>query len=305
MGGMINLEWLRTFKTIYETGSMTHAARLLFISQPGVSLHLKSLEEHVGYKLFQRMHRRLKPTERAKLLYNAVSDALGSLEEVEKNFQSCAQKDLPSLTIGMCYETFQETLEKHLPHLPFNLILEFGEYQGLLQKLSQGVVDLVVTHHRLENKDILYEPVSMEIIVLLAGKGTDESGFKKALSENDNAGLLSWLKAQKWYGITGDNEHLRRFWQQNFNGLPDFRPNFIVPNIHSIVRSLAAGPGLGVAPDFLCQRALAEKKVKILWKGFKPLNNYLYLAKPKKPFYPTQMGEIEKILKKELPPLPA
>jgi DNA-binding transcriptional LysR family regulator len=229
---------------------------------------------------------------------------LESLEEVEKNFQCCAQKDLPSLTVGMCYETFQETLEKHLPNLSFNLILEFGEYKGLLEKLGQGVIDLVVTPRRLERKGILFEPISIENIVLLAGKDTEVSGFEKSLQKKDHKGLLSWLKAQKWYGITGDNEHLRRFWQHNFNSLPDFRPNFIVPNIHSIVRSLAAGPGLGVAPDFLCKSVLAEKQVKILWHGFNPISNYLYIAKSKKPFYPAQMEEIVKILQKELPPLP-
>lgn len=37
-----NLEWLRTFKAIYETGTLSAAAQELFISQPGVSLHLNS-----------------------------------------------------------------------------------------------------------------------------------------------------------------------------------------------------------------------------------------------------------------------
>lgn len=41
---MVNLEWYRTFKAIYKTGTLTGAADALFISQPGVSLHLSSLE---------------------------------------------------------------------------------------------------------------------------------------------------------------------------------------------------------------------------------------------------------------------
>ncbi|CEJ70237.1 Bacterial regulatory helix-turn-helix protein, lysR family [Chryseobacterium oranimense G311] len=34
---MVNLEWYRTFKAIYKTGTLTGAADSLFISQPGVS----------------------------------------------------------------------------------------------------------------------------------------------------------------------------------------------------------------------------------------------------------------------------
>ena len=90
----------------------------------------------------------------------------------------------------------------------------------------------------------------------MAGRGTATGEFDEILKRRERDDLLEWLKSQKWYGITGDNEHLRRFWQQNFNTHPDFRPNYIVPNIHSIIRSLCVAPGLGVLPDFLCLREI-------------------------------------------------
>ncbi|MBU7570082.1 MAG: LysR family transcriptional regulator, partial [Flavobacterium sp.] len=43
---MVNLEWYRTFKAVYKSGTLTGAAEVLFISQPGVSLHLSSLENY-------------------------------------------------------------------------------------------------------------------------------------------------------------------------------------------------------------------------------------------------------------------
>lgn len=298
---MINLEWLRTFKTIYEKGSMTAAAEALFISQPGVSLHLSSLESYVGYKLFERLPRKLIPTERGKLLYNAVVDPINRLQEAEKNFQKSTRRDTPSLTIGMCFETFQETLEKYVPQLPFNLILEFGEYRELLQKMEKGVIDLVVTPQRIEIKGIVYRPFSRENIILVAGRGTDTRDFKGILKQNDPDKILEWLKSQKWYGITGDNEHLRRFWQLNFNSHPDFRPNYIVPNIHSIIRSLASAPGLGVIPDFLCLSEIERGDIRILWRGFTPLSNTLYIARRKNTLHPDQIRQIEEILEKEMP----
>ena len=39
-----DLEWFRTFKAIFDTGTMSDAAKELNISQPGVSLHLSSLD---------------------------------------------------------------------------------------------------------------------------------------------------------------------------------------------------------------------------------------------------------------------
>ncbi|MGY0034484.1 LysR family transcriptional regulator [Pedobacter sp. NJ-S-72] len=89
---MVNLEWYRTFKAIYETGTLTGAAEALFVSQPGVSLHLSSLESYVGYKLFDRTSRKMVPTERGKVMYNFVLEALLKLEEAEKHFHRSTEK---------------------------------------------------------------------------------------------------------------------------------------------------------------------------------------------------------------------
>jgi DNA-binding transcriptional LysR family regulator len=94
--------------------------------------------------------------------------------------------------------------------------------------------------------------------------------------------IETWLKQQKWYGTTGDMEHLRKFWQLNFNKHPDFRPNYIVPNINSIVRCLSSGSGLAVVPDFLCKNEIENGAVQLIWKGNNPLVNKLYFASRKK-----------------------
>lgn len=300
---MINLEWLRTFKTIYEKGSMTAAAEALFVSQPGVSLHLSSLEEHVGYKLFERAPRKLIPTERGKLLYNGIVDPIVKLEAIEQNIQLTTRKDRPTITVGMCFETFQETLEQYLHKFTFDLILEFGEYAELLQKLEKGLIDVVVTPHKGKTTGINYLPLSQENIVLAAGKGQDCEPLEDLINEGNERELLDWLKLQKWYGITGDNEHLKRFWKRNFYTHPDFRPNYIVPNIHSVVRGLSSGAGLAVIPDFLCSKAVERGDIRIIWSGYKPLANTLYMACRTHTANAEQIDVIKGILKKELPPL--
>ncbi|MDC7235658.1 MAG: LysR family transcriptional regulator [Spirochaetales bacterium] len=298
---MINLEWFRTFKTVFEKGNMTSAAESLYISQPGVSLHLSSLENHIGFKLFDRLPRKLVPTERAKLLYNSIIDPLLKLEEAEQTFQKNNDEDRPTLTIGMCFETFQLILEKHIPHIPANLILEFDEYRKLLEKLEQGLIDLVVTPRKIEKRDVTYTAFSQENILIVAGKDTDTGGFYKAQETGNPSQVLDWLMQQKWYGITGDNEHLKRFWKRNFDEHPAFRPNYIVPNIHSIIRCLSHSSGLAVIPDFLCLEQIKEGVLQPLWKGHTPLNNTLYFARNKQELHPDLINLIENIIRDEMP----
>ena len=293
---MINLEWLRTFKTIYERGSVTAAAEHLLVSQPGVSLHLSSLENHVGYKLFERRPRLLVPTERGKQLYNAIVDPLGRLEEIEIKSQRGASDDRPTITLGMCFETFQLSLEAAVPDLPFNLILEFGDYRQLLKKLENQVIDLVVTPHSPELRGVSYERFSQETIVLVAGKNLDVSGF----DPSDPMALRDWLQQHTWYGIAGDNDHMLRFWKQNFQCSPDFRPNYIVPNFHSILRNLSRAPGLAIIPDFLCRETPA---VTVLWKGYTPLVNRLHFARPRKSRHEEALQKIMKLIRLKMPPI--
>ena len=124
---MINFEWLRSFKAIYDEGNMTKASEALFLSQPGISLHLSSLENHVGFKLFERTPRKMKPAEMAIILYNYISEPLQKLENTEKYFQR-KKSERKTLRIGMCSEVFQYFIEENIEKLNFDIIAHFGEY---------------------------------------------------------------------------------------------------------------------------------------------------------------------------------
>jgi DNA-binding transcriptional LysR family regulator len=292
---MVNLEWYRTFKAVYKTGTLTSAAEILFISQPGVSLHLSSLENYVGYKLFDRTARKMVPTEKGKVLYNFIIESLSKLEEAEKNFQRSTEKNTPTISIGMCFETFQITLEQYISTLPFNVIIQFGEYPEMVESLEKGILDLIITPQMVVKNTIEYQAFSSETIVLVGGNEIDLAQFNTIEKKQTIQEIELWLKQQKWYGTTGDMEHLRRFWQLNFNKHPDFRPNYIVPNLNSIVRCLSSGVGLAVVPDFLCRKEIENGLIQLIWEGKTPLKNTLYFATRKKTMYQEEIALIKKI----------
>jgi DNA-binding transcriptional LysR family regulator len=294
---MVNLEWYRTFKAIYKTGTLTGAAESLFISQPGVSLHLGSLESYVGHKLFDRTGRKMIPTERGKILFNALSDPLAKLEEIEKNFQRSTEIHTPTISVGMCFETFQITLEQYVSTLTFNLIISFGDYPAMLEQLEKGILDLIITPKKGSAQNINHEAFSSENIVLVGAKGVDFAAFKEVHKAKSKLELEDWLKQQKWYGTTGDMEHLFQFWMLNFGKKPDFRPNFIVPNLNSIVRCLSSGTGLAVVPDFLCQHEIDAGLIQLIWQGDKKLKNTLYFGTRKNTSYVDEINHLKELFR--------
>ncbi len=77
---------LRAFIAVYETGTLTEAARRLGTTQPSVGRHVRELEGALGEALFVRLPGRLKPTERAHALHSVVATMKASALEAERLF---------------------------------------------------------------------------------------------------------------------------------------------------------------------------------------------------------------------------
>ena len=71
---------LAAFCAVVERRSFSQAAERLGISQPAVSLQIRSLEERLGKQLLDRSGRRVEPTEAGKRLYRSAQRLL-ALEE--------------------------------------------------------------------------------------------------------------------------------------------------------------------------------------------------------------------------------
>ncbi|NII26413.1 LysR family transcriptional regulator [Pseudoflavitalea sp. X16] len=296
---MLNLEWLRTFKAIYETGNLTAAAQTLFISQPGASLHLNSLETYTGYPLFMRETRKMTPTERGIILYNCILDSLNKLEEAEQSFFRNSKVNKPTISVGMGVETFEYTLEEHLATLPFNLIVRFDRYLTLLHDLDTGKLDLIVTPQKGLQANLEYTPFMRERMVLVCGSHTDSGPLDQLVMTNDRPAIRQWLKQQVWYTMGADMEHLKNFWLANFDCLPDLHPNYVVPHFSSILRCLSNGKGLAVMPDFLCRRAIDHQTIRLAWEGSSPVESMLYFCKRKKTIFREEIRQLEALLVKD------
>ncbi len=299
---MVNLEWYRTFKEIYENGTLTKASIALYASQPGVSVHLNALEAYVGKKLFERTSRKMIPTEDGKFLYEYIIESINKLEIAEQHFKKTTQEKNPSLHIGMCSEMFQLIIEPEIHKLNFDLVAKFGAHTDLIKDLDNGILDLVITPRRQNDKKSLvdYIPFSKERIVLIAGIKTDTTEINKHLNSGNYKELENELHKNTWYSSSNEMEHFRRFWFENFNKRPVFKPNYILPNITSIVRCLSNENGLALVPDFLCEDAINKKEIKLVWDGKTKTENTLYFASRTDLKYKKELNVLQNIFKTKM-----
>lgn len=74
-----SLNALRVFEAAGRLGGFTGAARELHVTQGAVSRQVKALEEELGIRLFNRLHRRVELTEAGRTLLPQVTEALDGL----------------------------------------------------------------------------------------------------------------------------------------------------------------------------------------------------------------------------------
>ncbi|MFC4277716.1 LysR family transcriptional regulator [Achromobacter aloeverae] len=78
----MNMRHIEAFRAVMISGSVVGAARLLNVTQPGVSRTIGLLELRLGYALFQRKGRRLVPTPEAEALYREVEHLYVGIDRI-------------------------------------------------------------------------------------------------------------------------------------------------------------------------------------------------------------------------------
>lgn len=79
----MNLRQIEVFRAVMVTGSTTDAARLLHVSQPGVSRLVRLLELRLGVALFERRKGRLVATPEAHTLHQEIERVYRGVQRVQ------------------------------------------------------------------------------------------------------------------------------------------------------------------------------------------------------------------------------
>lgn len=296
---MVNLEWYRTFKAIYQHGTLTRAAQELMISQPNMSIQLASLESYIGQQLFVRLPRKMMPTEYGKQLYTQIVESIDNLERVEMEFKRTVLNKAPSIRFGTPAELFNNYLAEHIGQQSnLHLSVEYGLADNLTDKLINNELDLaIITRLSKADEQITYEPLVTESFMIVCNTETDSSEFDALVDSENIVNIEKWLKTKKWYGYSSDLALIRRFWRENFKKRPVLKLHATIPDNDAILKAVSNSDGLSVSSDLIAGKALDKGDVKILWKGFANATNTLYLAYNKNKIQPQYVDMVRTFVK--------
>lgn len=102
---------------VYETGNFTRAAERLSLTQPAVSQHIRSLEQSLGVRIFDRANNMLKPTHEGEIVVKYAKRMLALHRNMQEEL-AYNKLQIASLTVGITHtaesNAIAETLARYV-----------------------------------------------------------------------------------------------------------------------------------------------------------------------------------------------
>lgn len=156
---------------VYEERSFTNAAEKLYISQPALSSTIKKLEKDLGYPLFERSGKEVRPTYLGEKYIKAAEEIRIIRENLEREIDDLVQLRKGKIILGsttfIVSNLLPELLKdfrKQFPNIELEILVEQSTI--LREKLEKGLVDIAIDNALNEDPDYSYIPLFPERILL-------------------------------------------------------------------------------------------------------------------------------------------
>ena len=174
----MNLKRAQYMKTSAECGSITAAAKKLFISQPSLSQMLRQLEKEIGTPIFDRSISPLRLTCAGEKYLNAVDRILAVNSELESQLREIREEHSGRLRLGISVTRALQVMPRVLPVFTAKypeVTLELTESGSatLEELLQNGSIDLALAALESTSTSLAYELIEKEAIGILAGKDSN------------------------------------------------------------------------------------------------------------------------------------
>src|SRR2546421_9119523 len=147
----MDLKRLRTFVAVVDLGSVAKVAFRLRVSQSALSRQISDLEYECGFKLFDRIGRRLFLTTRGEQLLGDCRGVLGQMGSLGERIELLKRGDSGVLKLAAPPQTIESVLSKFLPRYAErfpNVRVKLTEALGMDQVplIERGEVDVGIRH---------------------------------------------------------------------------------------------------------------------------------------------------------------
>ncbi len=250
----MQLESLKMFCDVVETGSFSRAAQLNHVTQSAVSQQIRALENRYEQRLLSRSARQVTPTPAGERLFRGCKEILTRFGEVESEIREQASEVSGATTVSTIYsvglhelQNIQRELLKTHPKV--NLRLNYRRSDQVYDDVILGAADLGLVAYPQTRAGVDVIPFREDRLMVVLPPG--HALASKAKVTMAAVAALPFIafdrEAPSRKGID------RLFREKGF----ELHPTMEMDNVETIKRAVELGLGVSVLPMPTVQHELA------------------------------------------------
>ncbi|HMM19738.1 MAG TPA: LysR family transcriptional regulator [Selenomonadales bacterium] len=291
----MNLNLLRAFVTVIDSGSFSKAAANLYISQPALSQNIKQLENHFAVSLIKRTTHGLSLTEAGKILYEHAKRMMTMavlMEEDMSAFRASLNDTLllgaTSVIGGFAVPCSIFIFKRNFPEAKIKLKL--GNRRQILDQLREETIEIAIVEGERPDNFVTSEIHCEEMVVVVP-----------ATAEWPRDQALPWKElCRRPLILREEGSATRATVEQGLReaGLDPENLNVVMEltSIDSIKAAVEAGHGFSILPRMAVKKELFNRTLSSLTVTDLSIVQPIHIAYKKKP-HSTIAREFLKLMK--------
>lgn len=241
----MQLETLKMFADVVETGSFSRAAQLNHVTQSAVSQQIRALESRYEQRLLSRSARQVTPTPAGERLFRGCKEVLARFEEVEQEIREQAKEASGTCAVSSIYtvglhelHSIQKLLLRTHPKV--NMRLNYRRSDQVYDDVVLGAADLglVAYPQARPGVDVIAFREDKLALVLPPGHALASKGKVTMASVVGLPFIAFDREAPSRKGID------KLFRDRGF----DLTPSMEMDNVETIKRAVELGLGVSILP---------------------------------------------------------
>ncbi|MBP1989473.1 LysR family transcriptional regulator [Paenibacillus eucommiae] len=254
------VETLRVFVTVAEQKNFSRAAELLNLSQPGVSLQIRNLENEFGAKLMHRSPKLVKLTVAGEILYKRAKVILSLYEEAKEDIHLLRDVVTGSIRIGASFTIGEYILPRLLAefvhHYPeVDIQVHIGNTEEIAQAVRSNSLDLGLVEGEVSHPDLTVTPYMKDEMTLIVSPEHPLSHVSAGKAQ------AAMLQDQVWI-LRESGSGTRAFSEQYIQdaGLV-MKRSYVFNSSQGVKEAVAAGLGIAILSRLVVRKELEAGEI--------------------------------------------
>lgn len=255
----MTLRHMKIFEAVFRHSNITKAAEELHLAQPSVSVAVRELEEYYGICLFERLGRRIVPTELGKEFYGYALHIVSLFDEMEQKIRNWDALGVirigASITIGT--HILPPLLKQYQALYPeLRTEVTIGKSAVIEQHILENKIDIGLIENQSEHPDINVLPFMEDYMQAIVAPDHPLAKYSQVTLEQ----LAQYPFLMREKGSAGHEILDACFALEQIT----VHPLWESASTQAIVRGVAEGLGVAVLPCLLVRKNIEEHTVKMI-----------------------------------------